>query len=931
MIRTRERKLMRTVVRNLFFTKLFLFFLFTQSVAQNFERDIYSFEFKGLKLFEALQEIASTSEINLVFDPAVITDIVIYKRIQNQTIDNVLREILRGSSLDFIVLSSGTYVIVRSSRKIDSFGSFSGKIVDKATGSPLPGATIMLADASGGVSSSTNGHFSIGRMLSGTYEIVFSYVGYEPITLMITIPPDEAVRETIQLQPRRVDVAPIVVSAHQPIMTSLTNNELSGESVHYWDGGYNAQSAIRNLSLFTGVQYGIPLSDVHLQGGQSGDHRFFLDGIPVYNPYSFGRLYSSFSPYAIGKVSVDKAGFGAASGSFISGKVNLEHDISNITGESFIIQADPLNSNARFSTGNSESRLRLMGAIRSSNWNWYKDPNLSRTIKSWDLVDPLTYNILLGTDSQPQLLQSATHQTDIRYIDIHGAAQYTIDRFKTISLSVYQGSNEVVTDLLAESIQLPNAERMFSRDGYKWSNTMIQASYNWFATPRLDLSFQAGLSSNRMKHNYAMFNGDQIQQTFQSISLDLIDEFQLLRDNIKSASSQSDHNEINHFKVKGNVSYTLSPALTFQSGFLAEFVDSEFNLEGLFYLPTLNQQKTTIFGAYINTQWNAVPYLRLSAGTRLTLFGNSGLLYPEPRFSLQYDRDNKNIGYWSVKLSGGVYRQFINQFTISNIGPSSLVPDFTIWTHGKDLEIPIAYHKSLTFSAYPSDLTTITLEGYSKIQPTAYITSYQNLILNHDGDRSGLSSFAEKTEMHSYGAGIRMHQFLLQSRVQILAGYDYSVSTIRYDSQFGRALPASWNEPHRIHSRILSRITPDLTIVGKWQSSIGRTWAFRQTYYNFLILHNFTGAGNHSFLNPEKDKLPNFHQFDLSLIYKPSINRVMSEIRLDLINIFNQKNVIDLNLVPLPGRTAGDAEQEYNVKNRTLPGFTPSISIHLGF
>lgn len=919
---------------------LFIFLISPiRSEAQQIDdtNNLYTFEFTGETLSWVLETIANETEADLVYDPAIIEGYSVYKRIRNQPVSNVLSEILEGTGLDYVILSSGTYVVVRAVRRPASYGTFAGKIYDIETGEPLPGATVMLANAGGGTSSNSSGYFNLGRLKSGTYQIIFSYVGYNPVSKTVTIPPENNIREQVGLHSQRIDINPIVVSAHQPFMPVQSDSEINTESRTEWDIGSRTPDIIRNLSLFSGIQYGLPMTDIHIQGGQRGDHRLFLDGVPVYNPYSFGRLYSAFSPYSIGRISVKKAGHDAGSGSYIAGKINLNHDLANNTGEHAMIQADPVNTNIRVNLGDQDNDFRLLAAFRSSFWGWFQDPALSGAIRDWDFVDPLTYNILINAEDDSPRFETATNQTDVQYHDIHTAGLYDIDDYQRISFSFYQGQNAVETDLLAADRFNPLDNRMFSRDTYNWRNLITQIQYDWLASPRTDLQVKASYSSNKMNHRYAMFDNREISEASNPGSEGEL--FQNLVSLIGNAPSQNDRNEIRHFIFNTDLDYTFSPRFSLSGGLQFDQVYSNFNLTGLFYLPTLNQQNTSLFSTWLHGQWNLGSHLRLSAGSRFTYFTDGGSFYPEPRASLQYDRNNSKIGYWSIKLSGGVYRQYINQFEITNVGPSSLVPDFTIWTHDNTLEQPLSYNSNLSFFIEPADGTSIRFEGFAKIQPSAYITSYSNLLLEQDLERTGLEAFAEVTDAQAFGGGFRFQQDFFRSNLQLLLGYDLSISEVNFESQFGRKLPAPWNEPHRLQGRILARATPELSFVAKWQGVFGRTWGFRQAYYNFLVPHNFTSVDGYNFLNPEDDRLFTFYQVDFAVIYQPKLGNLNTEVRLDLINILNRHNTIDWNLHPVhpssgninSGNINNEGFQEFEIRERRMPGFNPSVSIKVGF
>jgi hypothetical protein len=919
---------MKAVARNLFLlTGIFFLPLSEFSQSQHINDEVYSFDFAGEPLSRVLEHIANDTGVDLIYDPQIVDGYYIYERLRNQTLQDILTTILRNSSLDYIILSSGTYVVVKSTLLKSSSGSFSGRVIDSQTGEPLPGATVMFADASGGTSTGSSGHFNINNILSGEYELIFSYIGYEPVRKQITVAPEHEIRESIQLQPKQVDFRPIVISAHHPMLPTGHSPTGSLETMSGWDTGNRSHDAIHSLSIFSGIQHGIPLTDLHLQGSQSGDHRIYLDDIPVYNPYSFGQLFSAFSPFALGKVTIDKAGFDVTAGSLTGGKINLYHDVAKKDGQNVLLQVDPVNINIRgdFNHQRSEdSVLYMMSAFRSTFWNKYQDPSLSAALNDWDLVDPLTYTILSGDTERN--FESANHDSEIRYHDFHLASRYEFDPYHSISFTFYTGENEVNTDLLAANRESAENIYMYSRDNYEWENLATGIIYDWLASPRLDLRFQLSYSKNELNHRYIMFDNESIRNTATGLSESSI--FDHLSNNIQLGAEQTDTNLIRHFISRTDLTYSFSPRFSLQSGLQYDRVESRFHLTDLFYLPTLNDSHTNIYSTYLNTNWVRGNNLKIQFGSRFTLISPSNSIYAEPRISIQYDQPESSFGYWSLKLSGGIYRQFINQFEITNVGPSSLVPNFTIWSHDSNIDQPKAYHSSASLIVEPGNDTSITLDGYFKYHPATYITSYRNLMAGIDLNRSGLESFSEVTKMHAYGFGARLQQTFLDSHIRLLLGYDYSISKIDMMSQFGRQLTAPWNEPHRLQARVLSKVSSNISLIAKWQSILGRKWAFRQAYYDFLVPHSFVSAGQFDFMNPERDKLKAFHQLDLSIIYRPIFGSVNMEFRANLNNILNRNNTIDWNLIPTESSTGEDI---YEIRKRTLPGFNPSFSLNLFF
>ncbi len=192
---------------------------------------------------------------------------------------------------------------------------------------------------------------------------------------------------------------------------------------------------------------------------------------------------------------------------------------------------------------------------------------------------------------------------------------------------------------------------------------------------------------------------------------------------------------------------------------------------------------------------------------------------------------------------------------------------------------------------------------------------------------SGIRAFAETTEMKAWGGGIKLNQSFADSKLKLKAGYDYSYSQIDMESQFGRKMPAPWNEPHRTQLRVLWRVIPDLAVTAKWQGIWGRKWAFRKSYYDFLRYRSVEIPSNFSFNSPENDNLSSFQQVDLSFIYQPTLGKANMELRLELLNIMDRKNTLEKYLQPVQN----GEETTYQVQHRNLPGFHPTISLQVKF
>jgi hypothetical protein len=890
----------------------------------------YSFDFRGEAMTDVLDRIARVTDTDLAYDPVLVRELNVYHRVVNQPMPELLTPLLRPHNLDFVTLSSGTIVIVRSVQGEAARGTFAGKIVDSETDAPLPGATILLADASGGTSTGSSGNFSIPNLISGTHRVVVSYLGYQPVYRTIQINPNEQIHERIALTPKPIDISPIVVEAHQPRLPfGYNGSEMSSES--QWSVPEGVHSPLQSLSLIPGVQHGLPMRDLHLQGGQQNEHRILLDGIPVYHPYSFGQLYSSFSPLAIGDVSLQKSGFGPEHGSYTAGTINLKHDRLSRDSGFGRFQGDPLTLNLRGDfpipvTDNQQ--IRTVAAVRTNYWNLYQAEPLRGMLQNWDEIDPLISNRLLSAGTDAREYRPHHHHADVGILDMHVAATFDPDDFTRWEATFYGSANRIHTE--RAHIQTDEGGDspgfLFAEDSHNWRNTAAQIQWNRMVTPRLDLTVRTAWSENRFEHMNRFGTSNAFPFSERAKFSDSVLEY--ASPGLSASTSlptEIDGNRIRHIYMNSDAAYSFSRSLILEAGLQADHIYSDVEVSSLDSLHDDSDQSSFLLSGYVNNRHTPGQNWIFTYGSRFTWHGSNGQFYPEPRFSLQYDRPDSPAGYWSARLAGGLYRQFINEYRITSIGASSVVPTFSVWSHNAEMRPPKAWHLTGSVWLQPDQQTDIILEGYYKWHPVAHITSYNPAPNVNNINRSNVRVSAEETEMLAAGASLRIER-QMYDQFKLMAGYDYSFVQVNMQRQFGRNLPAPWNDPHRAQLRAIYHASGDLSFAARWQGIWGRTWAYHPVYYNFIRF----ASDEHEmqFSSPDLDVLPSFHQVDLSVIYQPSAGPADLELRLDLINLLNRENSILQHFgVPDEDETGSG----YAIENRTLPGFYPSVSVTARF
>ncbi|HEX9956329.1 MAG TPA: carboxypeptidase-like regulatory domain-containing protein, partial [Fibrella sp.] len=85
-----------------------------------------------------------------------------------------------------------------------------GKVVDAGSGNSIPGATVVVARTQTGTSSDGEGNYSL-KLAPGSYELVISFVGYQNVTVPVTVPGSGEVTLTTRLQESQSSLNELVV------------------------------------------------------------------------------------------------------------------------------------------------------------------------------------------------------------------------------------------------------------------------------------------------------------------------------------------------------------------------------------------------------------------------------------------------------------------------------------------------------------------------------------------------------------------------------------------------------------------------------------------------------------------------------------------------------------------------------------------------
>lgn len=196
-------------------------------------------------------------------------------------------------------------------------GTIEGKVRDKQTGEPIVGVSVVISGTSLGAASDLDGNFRISNVESGTYDVRFSSVGYQPIVYRdVIVRQDLRSRITAELTATNVELSEVEVIAERPL---IEKDETS--TMFSFGGSQVDKLPVQNvqdlLTLFPSVT-----PEGNVRGGKSTEVVYLVDGLPLQDLIE-GGLGSSLPKSSITEFSIQTGGFEAEYGNALSGVVNI--------------------------------------------------------------------------------------------------------------------------------------------------------------------------------------------------------------------------------------------------------------------------------------------------------------------------------------------------------------------------------------------------------------------------------------------------------------------------------------------------------------------------------------------------------------------------------------------------------------------------------
>lgn len=210
-----------------------------------------------------------------------------------------------------------------------------GVVTDSSSGEKIPYAAVSVIGTNRGAVTNNNGFYLIANLPYGTYQIVATSLGFEPITKTVNVRGKEFLNVNFALQSRPVEVEEVVVSGSRKKELQEINT-----SVHVLDQKElqkvptaGQEDLFRSIQIIPGVVSSADVSSkFYVRGGAGDQNLIYFDGMKIYNPFHAFGIFSIFDPDIIKTTEVFTGAFPAGYGGRLSSVLNISSRNGNTTG-----------------------------------------------------------------------------------------------------------------------------------------------------------------------------------------------------------------------------------------------------------------------------------------------------------------------------------------------------------------------------------------------------------------------------------------------------------------------------------------------------------------------------------------------------------------------------------------------------------------------
>lgn len=190
--------------------------------------------------------------------------------------------------------------LLSSAATFAQYGTIRGFVYEKATGEPVIFTNVVLRGTVIGATTDVNGYYYISKIVPGTYTLEVTYIGFDPISIPVTINANEILNKKLYITKKSKDLGAVEISAEKEEMkkdvrisvTKITPKEIKQIPSVGGDADLAQYLQVLPGAVFTGDQGG----QLYIRGGAPIQNKVLMDGMIIYNPFHSIGFFSVLTP-----------------------------------------------------------------------------------------------------------------------------------------------------------------------------------------------------------------------------------------------------------------------------------------------------------------------------------------------------------------------------------------------------------------------------------------------------------------------------------------------------------------------------------------------------------------------------------------------------------------------------------------------------------
>lgn len=535
-------------------------------------------------------------------------------------------------------------------------GTVRGIATDRVSGSPLPGAHVLVHGTVRGAATAPDGTYMLNRLPAGIYVLEFRSVGYErSVVTDVVVRPDRTTKVDASLAPVPIEGEEITTTAgyfRSGAVDALSAATFSFEEVRRSPGSAGDISRIMT-ALPSVARVNDQRNSLAVRGGSPFENAFFVDGIPVPNINHFatqgatGGALGMLNVDLLENVTLNAGGFGASWGNRLSSVMDMRLREGSRDGFAAQVNLDMAGAGVVAEGPLADSSASWLVSLRRS----YLDL-LVNAFSVGNTVAPRMMDgqgkVMLDLSPRDRLSVLALYSQDLLATDHATAVENAMS---------YYGDQDNLQNTVGATWQ-----HLWKASGV--SRLTISHTLMRFTEDFRDIATQNILFANRSRE--------------QNIDLRMTNTFVLERTASLECGAELRHDISSYDNLFGP---TTDP---FGVPMPGETIRRDL--------------RTTTTGGFVSISFDLVRDLTATAGLRADHYGYSGHTRVSPRLALAYRLSDRT----SMAASAGWYVQSLPHVLLAHSASTVALRE------------PDARHVVLGLSHLMAEDTRLTIDGYVK-------------------------------------------------------------------------------------------------------------------------------------------------------------------------------------------------------------------------